>query len=188
MILEGLVTTLDEDGALNLAPMGPRVAPDFRTFTLRPFRTSRTYANLIRHGEGVLHVTDDVLLLARASIGKVTDAPTRPAARVHGRVLEDCCRYYEFKVTALDESEERARFEVETAVFGRVRDVFGFNRAQHAVIETAILATRLDFFPPDAVAADLERYRVLVDKTGGDREHAAFALLEAHIQHVRDHA
>ena len=101
---------------------------------------------------------------------KSPTAPTRPAVRVHGRVLEDCCRYYEFKVTALDESEERARFEVETRCSAGVRDVFGFNRAQHAVIETAILATRLDFLPPDAVAADLERYRVLVDKTGGDRE------------------
>ncbi len=188
MILEGLVTTLDAAGALNLAPMGPRVAPDFRTFTLRPFRTARTYANLVYHGEGVLHVTDDVLLLARAAIGHVADASTRPATVVRGRILNDCCRFYEFRVTAVDETEERARFEVETVASGHVRDVFGFNRAQHAVIETAILATRLAFLSPESVAEDLDRYRLIVSKTGGDRELAAFALLEAHIKAVRDQA
>ena len=60
MILEGLVTTLDAVGAVNLAPMGPRVAfqagPDgallLDDFVLRPFRTARTYQNLITTGEG----------------------------------------------------------------------------------------------------------------------------------------
>ncbi len=40
-----------------------------RRFVLRPFRTSTTYRNLKAHGEGVLHITDDVLLLARTAIG-----------------------------------------------------------------------------------------------------------------------
>ena len=31
---------------------------------------------------------------------------------------------------------------------GRLRDFFGFNRAKHAVIEAAILATRIDFLEP----------------------------------------
>ena len=68
---------------------------------------------------------------------------------------------------------------------GRVRDVFGFNRAQHAVIETAILATRLDFLPAASVAADLDRHRVVVAKTGGEREAEAFALLDAYIKAAR---
>ena len=75
MILEGLVTTLDADGRLNVAPMGPRVDAGFWTFALRPFRPSRTYANLLRHGEGVLHVTDDVTLYSRPR------APCRPGRR-----------------------------------------------------------------------------------------------------------
>lgn len=79
MILEGLVTTTDADGSPRLAPMGPRVdGPDFRTFLLRPFPTSQTYRNLRRHGEGVLHVTDNVLLLAKAAVGKAEMPPTRP--------------------------------------------------------------------------------------------------------------
>ena len=38
-------------------------------FVLRPFHTSTTYHNLKARGEGVLHVTDDVLLLAQTAIG-----------------------------------------------------------------------------------------------------------------------
>lgn len=184
MILEGIVTTLDADGGLNVAPMGPHVEPDFRRFVLRPFRGSNTYRNLTLHGEGVLHVTDDVLLLARSAVGHVTDAPTRPADRVRGRVLLDCCRYYEFRVTAVDESEERARFEAETLHEGRTRDFFGFNRAKHSVIEVAILATRVGFLPPEPIVEELEKHRTIVAKTGGGRESEAFEILEAHIKSV----
>jgi hypothetical protein len=66
MILEGIVTTLGPDGVVNVAPMGPRVDPTMTRLLLRPFRTAHTYQNLKQHGEGVFHVTDDVLLLARA--------------------------------------------------------------------------------------------------------------------------
>ena len=63
MILEGIVTTVSRDGAVNIAPMGPHVEEGMTRFLLRPFPTSQTYRNLKAHGEGVLHVSDDVLLL-----------------------------------------------------------------------------------------------------------------------------
>src|SRR3954451_23178092 len=46
MILEGLVTTTGPDGAMHLAPMGPRVEPDWTGFLLRPFPTAQTDRNL----------------------------------------------------------------------------------------------------------------------------------------------
>ena len=52
---------------------------------------------------------------------------------------------------------------------GRVRDFFGFNRAQHAVLEAAILATRVGLLPAGEIFAQLERLRPLVAKTGGPR-------------------
>ena len=67
MILEGLVTTTDPDGGMHIAPMGPRVEPDWSGFLLRPFPTSQTFRNLKARGEGVLHVTDDVMVGALTS-------------------------------------------------------------------------------------------------------------------------
>jgi hypothetical protein len=75
MILEGIVTTISPTGDVHIAPMGPRVDADMRRFLLRPFNTAQTYHNLRRHGEGVLHVTDDVLLLARAALGQLVALP-----------------------------------------------------------------------------------------------------------------
>ncbi len=185
MILEGIVTTLSPAGEINIAPMGPRVDAAMDRFLLRPFPTSQTYRNLKVHGEGVLHVTDDVLLLARAALGPVEPAPlVFPAARVRGFVLQDACRYFEFRVLSVDEREERSRIEVEVVHSGRLRDFFGFNRAKHAVVEAAILATRTAFLPLDEIEAEYRKLAVLVDKTGGAQEHAAFAFLRDHLTRI----
>jgi hypothetical protein len=185
MILEGIVTTVSPDGALNIAPMGPHVGPGMDQFVLRPFPTSQTFRNLKAHGEGVLHVTDDVLLLARAALGPVVPAPAVfSAVCVRGAVLRDACRYYEFRVRGLDESEPRVRIEAEVVHAGRLRDFFGFNRAKHAVVEAAILATRTDFLPLDEIEAEYRKFAVIIAKTGGEQERQAFALLRGHVERV----
>jgi hypothetical protein len=183
MILEGLVTTLNADGSPHLAPMGPRVEPDFARFVLRPFPTSTTYHNLRRHPEGVLHVTDDALLLARAALGAADPLPPlRPAERVGGFVLADCCRSYEFVVRGVDDSGERAVMHAEVVHAGRHRDFFGFNRARHAVVEAAILATRFHLLPLSEVAAEFAKLRVVVGKTGGPAEQEAMEFLDTRLR------
>lgn len=186
MILEGLVTTVDSEGVLNIAPMGPIVDERMERLRLRPFKTSQTYRNLRQHGEGVFHVTDDVLLLAQAAIGQIDPPPlTVPATQVRGHVLQDACRFYEFRVEHLDDSNERCDIAVRVVAQGRMRDFFGFNRARHAVVEAAILATRLHLLSVAEVQAEYARLRMLVEKTGGRRERDAFAVLEQYLQQWR---
>jgi uncharacterized protein len=186
MILEGIVTSVSPSGVVNIAPMGPRVDAALQRFLLRPFPTSQTYRNLKAHGEGVLHVSDDVLLLARAALGPVEPSPPLvAAARVKGFVLRDACRYYEFRVVGLDEREERVRIDCEVLHVGRLRDFFGFNRAKHAVVEAAILATRTAFLPLEEIEAEYRKLAVLVDKTGSEQEQQAFNLLREHVAAVR---
>jgi hypothetical protein len=188
MILEGIVTTVDAAGIVNIAPMGPSVDPstpgaELIRFVLRPFRTAQTYVNLKAHPEGVFHVTDDVLLLARAAIGRLdAPPPLRAASFVRGFVLADACRYYEFRVGAWDDRSERASGEAVVVHAHRLRDFFGFNRAKHAVVEAAILATRTALLPPEEIAAEFRRLAVLVSKTGGPQEQEAFALLERYVR------
>lgn len=180
MILEGIVTTISPEGTLNIAPMGPIVDAQMRKIVLRPFNTADTYRNLKAHGEGVLHVTDDVLLLAKAALGPVEPMPeVERATSVLGYVLRDACRWYEFIVKKIDDREERVTIEAEVVHQGRGRDFFGFNRAKHAVLEAAILATRTKFLPPGDIAAEFRKLAVIVQKTGGTQEREAFAFLEA---------
>lgn len=186
MILEGIVTTLNAQDILNVAPMGPEVGvgPDLERFVLRPYRTSTTYANLKARGEGVLHVTDDVLLLAQAAIGAelVPFPGIRPTSVVAGAILADACRFYEFRVLELDDRDDRTRIVVETVVSGRHRDFFGFNRAKHAVLEAAILATRTAWLPLKDLLLEFRKLEVLVQKTGGPAEHEAFRLLTNYLR------
>src|SRR5580658_1902019 len=126
MILEGIVTTQDSAGTVNVAPMGPIVDETMATLRLRPFQTSQTFRNLKAVPSGVFHVADDVLLLAQAAIGRLPCAPpTFPAEKVPGVVLTQACRWYEFLVDTVDDSKERAEITVRVVHSGRLRDFFG---------------------------------------------------------------
>ena len=105
----------------------------------------------------------------------------QPATAIDGVILSDACRWYAFRVTGLDDSQERTRIECEVVDRGRLRDFFGFNRAKHAVVEAAILATRTAFLPADEIRAEFDRLAVIVEKTAGDQEQRAFGFLRAFI-------
>ena len=182
-IVEGIMTTLGEDGAANIAPMGPRVDRNFEHFILRPFTSSTTYKNLKRTGQGVFHVVDDVELLSRAAVGAIdTPPPQMPAVRIDGVVLTGACRWYELRVDDLEDSTERATIHCRVAHAGRLRDCFGFNRAKHAVVEAAILATRIGIVPAEEIRREFSRLASAVEKTAGDQERRAFAFLQQYVQ------
>ena len=185
MIIEGIVTTTAPDGRLHVAAMGPwvdhheRAAGRLTRLVLKPFATSQTAQNLVRERCGVFHVSDDVLLLARVVAGRLEEPPpSRPAAAVAGRVLADACQAWEFEVEAVDDSRERIELAARVVAEHAGRPFLGFHRAAHAVVEAAILVTRLHLIGRDEVRRRLADLAVLVEKTGGPREREAFALLE----------
>ena len=187
LIIEGVVTTLGprhEDGRnedVNISPMGPLATERMDTLLLKPYTSSRTYRNLKRHGEGVFHITDDVELIARATIGRV-EPPLNAAREIQGRYIENACRFYEFRVEELDDSEERTRIQCRVVHSERLRDLLGFNRARNAVLEAAILASRTAFLPPGDILRQLDDLQVLVDKTGAEAEQRAFSLLRDYVE------
>jgi hypothetical protein len=185
MILEGLVTTLNAYGAANISPMGPMVDERFDRIMLRPYLTSTTYANLKRTGAGVLHVTDDVLLLAQAAVGQPDPPPALlPAKAIEGVILADACRWYAFHVVSIDDRQPRVEIAADVVDRGTLREFFGFNRAKHAVVEAAILATRIALLPRAEIEAELDRLAVPVQKTGGSRELQAFEFLRNYVRHA----
>lgn len=182
LICEGIVTTRNIDGTANISPMGPLVNESLSELTFRPFQSSQTYRNLKRTGQGVFHVVDDVLLIARAALNQFDKTPELFEAKtIEGDVLHDCCRWFEFEVTRLDDAEERTTIETRITHCETLRDFFGFNRARHAVLELTILCTRLFLLSQEEVLAERERLRIPVEKTAGTREAAAFDLLADYI-------
>lgn len=182
MILEGIVTTLNADHSTNISPMGPIVDREIRQLELRPYQTSTTYQNLKRQGEGVFHVTDNVDMLAQCAVGTIRPTPAlMDAKHVSGRILRDACRWYEFRVIQLDDSQQRTSIHCEIVNQGRLRDFFGFNRAKHAVLEAAILATRINLLPSQQIDSEFERLEILIAKTAGDQERSAFEFLRNYV-------
>jgi hypothetical protein len=179
VILEGIVTTLDEDAAVRVTPMGPTVEEDFQRLIFRPFKTSRTFRNLKRTGQGVFHVTDDVELIAHAAVDQLTTLPRLVAAQlVDGFILADACRWYAFRVESVQDESPRATISCRVVESATEREFFGFNRAKHAVVEAAILATRVQIMDVRELRDELRRLAPLVQKTGGPAERRAFAFLK----------
>ena len=182
MIVEGIVTSMDAGGHLNVAPMGPIVVGDFASLFLRPFQPSTTFSNLAATRCGVFHVVDRVEIIARAAIGRLSELPAvEPAAKIDGFVLKDCCRWFEFTVDSVDASDARSRMPSSIVHRGERRPFFGFNRARHAVLEAAILATRLHLLSPQHVLDMISLLEPAVEKTCGTEEKSAFAMLKEFV-------
>ena len=185
MILEGLVTTANPDGSPHLAPMGPTRVDDSSRLIFRPFSTSTTGQNLLREREGVFHVTDDVLLLAKAAVNRVDLWPEyRAADQVRSWRIIGAQRAFEFRVLEADATGERMRLDAEIVLTHEGPPWAGFNRARHGILELAITATRLEWLPADEVEQAFKSARTLVAKTGGPVEREALEFLEKFIREM----
>jgi uncharacterized protein len=187
MIVEGLLTTLDGAGQFNIAPMGPIVKGDFDRLVLRPFQTSQSFRNLAASRCGVFHVVDRIEVIAAAAIGALTESPAcEPATVISGRVLSQCCRWFEFQVDQIDDSDKRTEIDTTIVFRGQRRPFLGFNRARHAIIEAAILATRVHLLDRNDILHKFANLRAAVMKTGGQAERDTFESLSQFVMQHED--
>ena len=181
-LIETVVTTTGSDGAVNCAAMGVRWGEEELVFW--PFNTTRTLRNLRRHGEAVIHLTDDVLLFVQAALDRPRPA-VHPAKMIDGSVIDAVNEWREVIVTEIAPAEgELPRSRVRARVVARgtgTRRPLGLCRARHAAVEASILASRLRWLDHEDVAAELERLQELVDKTGGSRERAAMDYVQRYV-------
>ncbi len=177
MIIETLCATLNQDGRPNFAPMG--LAWGENEVIIRPFRATHTCRNLLVHGYGVATVTDDALAFVESALGDPA-LPSFPASVVPGVVYAGACYWRELEVISAGGSPERAEVRCRVVYRGRQRDFLGFSRARGAIIEAAILATRLHLADRASVLPALDGYEAIVRKTGDEPERAS-------MQRVRDY-
>ena len=179
MIIESILTSMSADEAINFAPMG--VEWGEQAIVLKPFLETTTFRNLRETRAAVVNLTDDVMLFAQGAISS-PQFPWVPATAVRGAVIEAACSWRELEVVSIDDTPPRSRIETRVAHHGFRRDFLGFNRAKHAVLEAAILATRTHLIPADEIRADYARLQVIVDKTAGPRERDAMAMLTEYVR------
>jgi uncharacterized protein len=179
VIIESIVTSMAADGSINFAPMGVEWGEE--RIVLKPFLETTTFRNVRETRVAVVNLTDDVMLFAQGAISS-PQFPWVPAATVKGAVLEAACSWRELEVATIDDTPPRSRIEARVVHQGVRREFLGFNRARHAVLEAAILATRTHLIAADEIRGEFARLQVIVDKTAGPREREAMAMLTEYVR------
>lgn len=185
MIHETIITTLNEDGSTHIAPMGVRVEDGL--YRIAPFKPSTTLDNLLRTQQAVINLTDDVRIFAGCLTGRY-DWPCRTAAAIQGRVLEAALAHVEVQVQEQEDDPVRPQFFCRVVRRAEHAPFAGFNRAQAAVIEAAILVSRLSMLPQEKVDSEMAYLQIAVDKTAGERERQAWDWLQQALRQYREQA
>jgi uncharacterized protein len=183
MIYETIVTTAARDGRPHIAPMGVRFE-DERAI-LAPFRPSATLDNILATHAAVINFTTDVRIFAGCVTGYRWDWPTLPASRVASVRLDGSLAHTELELDEVRDNGERPVLRMK-CVHREMHAPFpGFNRAQAAVVEGAILVSRLFMLPADKVDSEMAYLQIAIDKTAGDTERIAWGWLNDAIARFR---
>ena len=181
-IVETIVTTANDTGEVHIAPLG--LIQDGGHWIIAPFKPSKTLDNLRANPFAAASHTGDVRVFAGCVTGRKT-WPLRPATKIKGGRLAECVSHWELKVDRVIEDELRPRFLCTIAHQENHCAWEGFNRAEAAVLELAVLSTRLHMLAPEKIDAELKYLEIAITKTAGPREHEAWGWLMEKIDKWR---
>ena len=173
-IHETILITRNGDGTPHIAPMGLRQRGPL--LLLAPFKPSRTLDNLLRDQVAVVNTTDDVRVYAGCLTGR-HDWPLTACTRIDGLRLADALYHREIRLAEIEEDQQRPRLLCDVVYEKTHRPYRGYNRAQGAVLELAILVSRLGMLPMETIDNEIKYLRIAMDKTAGDEEWEAWQWL-----------
>lgn len=174
MILETIVTSQSPEGRVHIAPMG--VHENGEEMLVMPFRPSTTLDNILATGHAVLNHTDDMRVYAGCLTGR-RDWPLADSVLAPVKRLADCLSHVELELIRMDDDLVRPRLYCRVVHVANHAPFKGYNRAQFAVLEAAILASRLHLLPWSKVETELDYLRIGLEKCAGEREKEAWGWL-----------
>lgn len=181
MIYETIISTVDVHGLAHVTPFGIRWQDDL--VIISPYKPSTTLANILATQHAVMNLTDDVRVFAAALTGRNAWS-LLAAEKISGFRLADTLTHKELRLVKVDDDALRPQLFFEVIYEALHRPFQGFNRAQAAVIELAVLVSRLKRLPMEKIEQELDYLSIAIDKTAGPREREAWAwLLEAVTNH-----
>lgn len=183
MIFETIITSVDLEGNSHITPFG--VVHENDAIIISPYKPSKTLDNILATKSAVMNLTDDVRVFAGA-LTQQNNWPLVAADNIENVRLEDCLAHTELVLSVIRDDVERPQL-----VMSKVKEVnhypfHGFNRAQAAVVELAVLVSRLHMLPRGKVETELAYLQIAIDKTAGDREKEAWGWLLEKMQAYYD--
>jgi hypothetical protein len=174
MIQEVIVTTQNAEGNTHSAPMGVHIKGD--QFIILPFRPSTTLSNILESKVAVINYIDDVRIFAGCLTGR-RDWSLTKTENIKGAYLSSALAHRELELVTVEEDDTRPQLICKSIYTVNHSPFQGFNRAQYAVLEAAILVSRLKRLPIEKIEAEINYLKVGLDKTAGERELEAWGWL-----------
>ena len=175
LILETIVTTLSPAGEMHLVPFG--LIQDGADLILAPFRPSPTIVNLDASPFFAASSPRDVRVIAGCVTGR-RDWPVLPCDRIRGQRLADSFAHAEFEAVDVEDDPTRPRYRGRMVHQASHAPFLGYNRAQAAVLEAAILSTRLHMLELEKILSEMRYLAIAISKTAGPREREAWDWIE----------
>jgi hypothetical protein len=151
---------------------------------IAPFKPSATLENIQRNKSAVVNRIDDVRIFAGCLTGR-KDWPLVPAEKIKGQRLEAALSHVELELESFEDDELRPRFYLKPVLEKTHSPFKGFNRAQSAVLEAAILVSRLHMLSEEKINQELKYLTIAIDKTAGENEKLAWQWLMEKIEAFR---
>ena len=167
MIYETIVTTVNMQGEAHTTPFGVRMQDGL--VIISPYKPSTTLENILSTQIAVLSLTDDVRVFAGALTGHKT-WDLIATEKVHGFRLQDTLAHKELQLVKVEDDELRPQLFLRVVHEVLHAPFQGFNRAQAAVIELAVLVSRLKRLPMEKIQQEMDYLHIAIEKTAGERE------------------
>ena len=177
-IFETVVTTCSPAGVVHIAPMGVRYAGEH--VVLKPFRPSTTLDNILASRTAVLNLLTDVRVFAGCITGRRAFPTVEAGLPGEARAVRLACalEHVVLGLERVDEDAQRPTLRLARRRSERHAAFAGFNRAQAAVVEGAILASRLHLLPAAKIDSEMAYLQIAIDKTAGPAEREAWDWLQ----------
>lgn len=173
-IQEVIIGTRGENNQMHYAPMG--ISEVNGHILIQPFKPSATFNNLKNQRQCTVNYTTDVRVFAGALTGH-RDWQSHDCAVIQGGYLAQALSHQELEVVEFVDGDPRTEFYCRSVHSGNHAPFRGFNRAQNAVLEAAVLTSRLTMLPPEKIQQEMAYLQIAIDKTADEQERVAWGWL-----------
>ncbi len=179
MIYEIIISSVNSHGDAHVAPFGVQIQAGLAVIS--PYKPSVTLENILATNHAVLNITDDVRVFAGALTRRQAWSLVY-AEKIIGYRLVDTLLHQELRLAKVVDDVLRPQLHMEVLHEVQHQPFKGFNRAQAAVIELAVLASRLHLLTKDKVLSEISYLQIAIDKTAGERELQAWRWLTEKVE------
>lgn len=179
MIYEIIISSVNSHGDAHVAPFGIQIQAGL--VVISPYKPSVTLENILATNHAVLNITDDVRVFAGALTRRQAWSLVY-AEKIIGYRLVDTLLHQELRLAKVVDDVLRPQLHMEVLHEVQHQPFKGFNRAQAAVIELAVLASRLHLLTKDKVLSEISYLQIAIDKTAGERELQAWRWLTEKVE------